>query len=232
MNSKKIILLIALTLVGILGTSQMALAATPTLSATPSSLNKNVGETFYIAVNLIPQGENVCVVKGTINFNNLTCKGITLNSGLMVQTTPTCANPKFVVGIPGCTNAAKNILTVSVAGTNYGQAKLSFTDVKVIGEGKDNASDLKEGTYNIASVQASQTVTPENQDDAQIAGDEQTSNIDQQVNGAEVIPTDVGAASLSSILDYKYFWPLLIIFIILCIGYGIYYFINKKKEKK
>jgi len=230
MNSKKIILLITLTIVGILGTSQMALAATPTLSATPSTLNKNAGETFYVAVNLIPQGENVCVVKGTINFNNLTCKGITLNSGFMAQTTPTCANPKFVVGIPGCTNASKNILTVSVVGANYGQAKISFTDVKVIGEGKDVASNLNEGTYNISAVQASQIVTP----DEQIATSttEQNTNTDEQANGEEVMPATVGVASLSSILDYKYFWPLLIIFIILSISYGIYYFVNKKKEKK
>jgi len=36
---------------------------------------------------------------------------------------------------------------------------------------------------------------------------------------------------LASVSDRGYFWPLLIIFIILVIGYAVYYFIKRKKNK-
>jgi len=149
---KKIILLSALVMVSIVALSQVAYAATSTLSVVPATASKNVGAAFNATVSLVPQGEKVCVVTGTLTFNNLTCKSITVAPGLMAQIIPTCSNHKFVLGIPGCTTAAQNILTVSVKGNNVGQAKLSFIGANVIGAGTAVVFTANGGTYNITAV--------------------------------------------------------------------------------
>lgn len=152
--NKKIILLSTFAILGVLVLGQAVYAANSTLSVLPSTASKNVGVAFNITVQISPQGNKVCLVKGTLSFNNLTCRSITIASGLMAQTTPTCASPSFILGIPKCATVTQNVLTASVKGNNVGQAKASLTGSSVIGVGVLIPSDSQGGAYNITAVPA------------------------------------------------------------------------------
>lgn len=149
--NKKIIFLL-LVILGIISVVQPVSAANPILSVSPATASKNVGATINVAVKIDPQGNKVCVVKGALSFDNLTCKSITVATGLMSQTMPTCAIPNFILGIPKCATAAQNILTVSVKGNNVGRAKVSLTESKVIGVGVIIPFDSQGGAYNITAI--------------------------------------------------------------------------------
>jgi hypothetical protein len=149
---KKIILISTFAILGFLVLGQTVYAATSILSVYPASASKNVSATFDVAVQINPKGDKVCVMKGMLVFNNLTCKSITLASGIMAQTAPTCANPSFILGIPKCATAPQNLLTVSIKGNSAGQAKLSFTEAKIIGAGTALDFITNNGTYNITAV--------------------------------------------------------------------------------
>ena len=164
--NKKIIVIATLAILGAFFLSQSVHAINALLSIFPATASKNVDVTFNIAVQVNPQGNNVCVVKGILSFHNLTCRSITVASGLMAQTTPTCASPSFVLGIPKCTTVAKNILTLAVKGNAVGQAKASLTGFNVIGVGVLVPSGSSGGAYTITSISkfvptpASGTTTP------------------------------------------------------------------------
>src|ERR1035437_7197829 len=98
------IIVIALPLTG----SQMAFAASSVLSVLPLLGSSTVGTSFNISVQINSAGNNVCVVKGTINFDKLTCQSITLANGLIAQTAPTCSVPNFTIGIPKCASISKD----------------------------------------------------------------------------------------------------------------------------
>ncbi|MCX6718613.1 MAG: hypothetical protein NTY81_03395 [Candidatus Staskawiczbacteria bacterium] len=244
---KKIILL-ALIIAGTLSLSvgQIVLADASTLSVSPASANNSVGAEFDVLVQLNPANNKVCVVKGTIDLTNLSCQSITLASGVMAQTTPTCASPNFVLGIPKCSAVEQNLFSVSVQGIQAGPATLSIEGAKVIGAGADVASTLQNGTYNITAViptpvlapivapKTPKPVQPVAQQELQPAQESQTF-IEQTTtpeNSENNVPTTAGTAGLSSIVKSVYFWPILIILIIVLAGYGIYYFLERKKEKK
>jgi len=276
--NKKIILLSVLVVLGVVALGQVAYAATSTVSVLPATANKNVGTTFNATVNLVPQGNKVCVVKGTLSFVNLTCRSISVDPVFEYAIkTPTCASPSFTLGIPGCTTTTQNVLTVSVKGNNIGQAILPFTGIKLIG-GPDGGTDVtflaNGGLYNITAVPKPtptltsdltaynaalsavtesdytveswatyQTVVianPATTEDTQADVDTATANItaaqsalvlkaDLTPNPEDNIPADVGAAGLLSVAS-EYFWPILIVLIILCAGYGIYYLVKRKKK--
>ena len=274
---KKIILVSVLVLLGVCALGQAAYAATSTVSVVPSAATKNVGTTFNVSVSLVPQGEKVCVVTGTLVFNNLTCKSIAVASGLMPQTAPTCSNPKFVLGIPSCTIANQNLLTVSVAGNNAGQAKVSLSGINVIGAGTAVSSAANDGVYTIIAVPKptpKPTPTPTTTSDltaynaalaavtesdytaeswatyqtvvtanlvttknTQAEVDKATANIVAAQSALVLVlastdnlPANVGAASFLTVAS-NYFWPILIILIIIAIAYGIYYFMKRKGKK-
>jgi hypothetical protein len=147
---KKIILLLVIVIVLFVG--QNVLADTATLFVEPASVTKNVGETFNANVQVNPAGNKVCVVKGTLTFDNLTCQSVLIASGLPATITPTCESPNFSVGIPGCATSAKNILQVSVKGTKEGQGSLSFANVKIAGEGAYITFSQQPGSYTIKTV--------------------------------------------------------------------------------
>ena len=224
---KKIILLSVLVVVSMVALSQTAYAAASTLSVVPPTASKNVGTAFNAAVNLAPQGDKVCVVTGTLTFNNLTCRSISVDSGLMAQSAPTCSNPKFVLGIPNCTTSAKNLLTVSVKGNAPGQAVLYFSGVKVIGAGTDVAFQSIGGLYNITALPTPTPAPAPTPEPAPAPAPEPAPApiIDNN------LPATVGAASFASVA-YSYFLPILVILIVLCIAYGIYCFTKRKKETK
>jgi hypothetical protein len=151
---KKITLAALLIAIGILGASHIVLAGNSILSASPASLSSTVGSVFNVFVRIDPADNKACVIKGTLVLDKLACQSITVASGLMAQTTPTCADPSFIIGIPKCATIEQNIFSVAVKGTVAGQGSLSFAGVKVIGAGADVLSSARGGVYDIAAVPA------------------------------------------------------------------------------
>lgn len=156
---KKIILSLLISIISLLAGSQIVLADSSVLSALPLSASSTIDTSFDITVQINPANNNVCVVKGTINLNNLSCQKITLTSGLLTQTVPTCEAPNFTIGIPKCATTSQNLFVISVKGIQSGQASSSFSGVKIIGEGKDIANSLQNGAYNIVDVVQITTAT-------------------------------------------------------------------------
>lgn len=147
-----------MVITGVVAFSPMAYAANSTLSVVSSTTSKTAGTSFTASVQVNPQGNQVCVVKGTLNFSNLTCNSITLAPGLLPQTSPTCSNPSFTIGIPKCTTAVQNILTVSVKGRTAGQASIALSGANVIGAGTAVAFSANGGSYNITAALAQNPV--------------------------------------------------------------------------
>jgi len=146
----KIVLSVAI----FLSTVGVVSAASSSLSVSPASATKNVGEFSFVTIGINSLGNKVCGAEGTLVFNNLSCQSITTASGLMAQSSPTCSNPYFLVGIPSCTTVNKDLFTVSVKAGNAGVASISATGVDVIGEGKSVGSTLANGNYTINAVVA------------------------------------------------------------------------------
>lgn len=237
MNTKKIILLSTVVILGSIVLGQVAFAANPALSVLPATASKNVGTAFNVSVQLDTQGNKVCVVKGTLNFNNLTCRSVTVASGLIAQTTPTCSNPSFVIGIPKCTTVNQNILTVSVKGNSVGQAATSIVSGKVIGVGAEIAFSAKAGAYSITAV-PSQVVEPEKitppVTEEELVVQPEPAPVAKTDFGAE-IPSNVAAASLSSMIGNFFQSPIgyvIIIIILVLIGLWVYDKFSSKKNKK
>jgi len=217
---KKIKILSLLAIVGMLGISQIAFAANSTLSVSPASLNSTAGKTFNVSVQLDPAGNKVCVVKGTLNLNNLSCQAVTVADGLMIQTNPSCSSPSFTVGIPKCSTAVENILSVSVKGTQAGQANLSITGAKVIGVGVDVPFTSQSGVYQIAAVPTTKTQTTTITQTAQ-----QATNTAPVVSNTAPI-TQTAAVATASSSGNAWMWIILVIVMLVLIG-----FIYSRKSK-
>jgi hypothetical protein len=230
----KITLFSLLAAICMLGIGQMAYADTAIISASPSTISKTVDAPFNVSIQLNPTNNQVCVVQGTLNLTNLSFQSITVASGIMAQTSPTCANPNFVLGIPKCTTAAQNILSVAVEGNQAGSASLSLSGVRAIGSGVTVASSVQGGSYNITARQATPVAKPAvNNNGAVVSPAQQptqeiTTPIDQTTSGTN-IPASSATASFASVAS-AYFWPILIILIILAVIYIIY--ISMKGKKK
>lgn len=225
---KKIFLVLLVVLAGIILSSQIVLADNAILSVSPASATKPAGTSFSVGVNVNPTGNKVCVVKGTLTFNNLTCRSISVASGLMAQTTPTCASPNFTLGIPNCTSALQNILSVSVKGGQAGSASLEISGARVIGVGVNVAFAYQGGTYTISAVPAEK---PAQQPVEQQPTEQPITTqapVEQTAAPANNVPASTQTASFASIAS-AYSWPLVIILIVLIFGYVIYYFVKRKK---
>ena len=121
---KKSFILSLLIIIGVLAISHLAYADTTMLSVSPASASKTASAPFNVSVQINPANNSVCVVKGAISLSNLSCQNITLASGVMAQTTPTCSSPSFILGIPKCSTASQSLFTMSVKGTKSGQGTL------------------------------------------------------------------------------------------------------------
>jgi hypothetical protein len=141
-----------IVIVGLLAISQSAFASNIILSASPLSATNTIGTNFNVTIQVDPMGNNFDVVKGTLIFDNLSCQNITPVNGLLSMVVPTCATPNFVIGIPKGTSLLQNIFSVSVRGNGAGQAKISFSGVKVIRAGVDVTFSSLVSTYNILAV--------------------------------------------------------------------------------
>ena len=151
MKSKIIILTVITILYLGLGFSNKVRAENSMLYVLPENLTKKVGEVFDIYVKVNPNGQKVCAVEGKLILNKLSCQKITLANNIIAQTSPSCQNPYFLLGIPGCAINETTLFTLTVKGTNAGVATVSFTDVDVIGEGKSISSNFTGGNYTLVS---------------------------------------------------------------------------------
>lgn len=224
----KIILFSLLVIVGMLGMSQLVYADSAVLSFTPAALNGSVGTSFNISVKLNPSDNRVCVAEGKINFGDLFCQNIALASGIVAQTTPTCASPSFVVGIPKCATTAENIISMSVKGTKAGKAILSLSGTKVIGAGMDITSTVEAGAYNITeTAPTGEAVSNGTQQPIQ-----EVTNPAQENSEGGGLTTSAAAASLATTGSkwFNYIFTILVILIIIYLGYFFFVKKNKKEE--
>lgn len=239
---KKIFILSLLVIVGVLAVSQVVLADSAMISAIPAASSITVGTSFNVSVQLNPANNKVCVVKGTINLDKLTCQSITLASGVMGQTTPTCEAPSFTIGIPKCTAVPQNLFTVSVKGTQAGQASLTFSGVKVIGAGTDVPFGSQSGIYEIITSAVKVITNPEPtpvqkiitktatviQPVKQATNTATTTSIEQAAQENNI---SANTGAVLAVITSGYAWSLLIIIVILCLIYGIYYLTKKNKKE-
>jgi len=155
------IILSAIIFLSVVGFVGIVNAAEASLYVSPATLTKTAGDTFTTSVGFNASGSKVCAVEGTLVFNNLTCQTITVASDVMAQSSPTCSNPYFLIGIPNCTTSGKTLLTLSIKAGNTGTASISATGVDIIGEGASVGSASTSGNYTINAIPViTPTTTP------------------------------------------------------------------------
>lgn len=201
----------------------------------PTNIAKTVGDAFDVFVGFNASGNKVCAVDGTLVFNNLTCQSITVADDVMVQSSPTCSSPYFLIGIPNCTASDKALLTLSVKAENAGPASIAPAGVDIVGEGVSVGSAPTSGEYAINAVPTPSlapipTPTPTPIPETTIVQKEESAAAPViQATPENNISADVGAASVATARWTDFLRIILIIAVILCAVYGIYYFVNKKK---
>lgn len=142
------------TLISIFFTAYTAYAADVSLFVSPADGERKAGESFEFSVFVGSSEKPVYVAEGKLVFGNLSCGSITVVSGLMAQSSPTCENPYFLVGIPGGSTTTKRILDVKVSGGSAGMASVSLTGVDIVGEGVSLGKGSAGGNYTLKALQA------------------------------------------------------------------------------
>lgn len=123
----------------------------PSIYVTPTGITKNVAEVFSASINVNPTNGKVYAVEGTIDFKNLSCDSVVVVDGMMAQTTPTCAKPYFLIGIPNGTDKDTAFLNIKVKGVDVGVANVNIINVDIIGEGKSIGTNSINGIYTIVN---------------------------------------------------------------------------------
>ncbi len=126
-------------------------AADSSIYVSPASLNKTVGDTFDISVGVSPAEEKVCVTEGKLILNKLSCQSVKMGNEISAQTSPSCDDLSFVLGIQGCTANDKTLFTVTAKATSAGTGTANFTRIDLIGEGVSISSTSSNGSYTITS---------------------------------------------------------------------------------
>lgn len=160
-NIKTKIILSAIIFFSVLSFVGTVNAAGSSLYVSPASLSKTAGDIFNASVGFNASGNKVCAAEGTLVFNNLSCQSITIADGVMAQSTPSCSNPHFLIGIPNCSTSDKILFTTSVKAGSAGPASISLTSVDVIGEGASVGSASISGNYTINAVSKPTPATPQ-----------------------------------------------------------------------
>ena len=151
MKTIKNIILTTLFSASLLSVAGLVSAADASLNVLPASSTLTPGQNITASAFIATTGNKVCVVKGTISFNNLTCQSITVANGLTTQTLPTCQSPNFTIGIPKCTSTDMTLFTISAdAGSGGSTASINLTNVNIIGVGVSVGSTANGGNYTIA----------------------------------------------------------------------------------
>lgn len=127
-------------------------AAEPVVAVIPTNVEVTTGARVLSSVVLEAASSTVYAVEGTLVFTGLSCQSIMLGEGLIAQTTPTCVNPYFLVGIPSGTQTNKTILSVATQAGAPGEARLALVSVDIIGEGKSLGTAATAAVYTIAEA--------------------------------------------------------------------------------
>lgn len=178
-------------------------SAESSLYVSPETLTVNTNSNITSYVSVIPNGEKVCVVKGSLSFNNLDCKSIVMAEGLMAQKVPTCSDPNFTLGIPTCTLVNKNLFTVQSNTKNSGTANISLMNLNIIGEGVSVGSKSNNVNYTVNAPRKPEVVTQdpeiiiEEVEDSEI---EVIEEVPEEVT-EEFEETDLQKASLSDLSE-------------------------------
>ncbi len=200
----------------------------------PPSGDQLIDRSFSININVRPDSSNVCVVKGSINFSNLSCNNITVASGLLTAVQPSCQNTNFVIGIPKCSGQAKTLFVVSVTPEGEGPARINFSGVKINGSGVVLSTNFTNGNYDIITEELLNQAEEEPSPDGFIEP-ETPEDIDLQSQNNAVAGLSQ-ASLLSGILNnfkldnLSYVTILWMIIVIIIIGIG--WFIWRRKKKK
>lgn len=247
-NTKTKIILSATIFLSVVGLVSTVNASGASLYVSPASLTKTAGNVFSVSVGFNASGNKVCAVEGTLVFNNLTCQSITVASDVMVQSSPTCSNPHFLIGIPNCTTSDKVLLTLSVKSGSAGTASINATGVDIIGEGASVGSTSISGNYTINAV-VTPTPTPETPTAPPVKTSSQTpvktpakTTTEKNVVSEEqpvqteqpVVTENISAPSfLATVFNFSTFGKSVrTIIIIVIIAFAIYSFIILLKKKK
>lgn len=242
--SKKLILL-SFIAIGVLFSGQAVLADSASLSVLPATGEKIAGAVFSANIQVNPAGNIVCVVKGTLVFNNLTCQNISIASGLMAQVSPTCASPSFTLGIPNCTTTAQNILSVSAKGATAGDASLSFSGAKVIGVGVNVAFVPQSGTYTITAVAPPKPVVPKpvvpktvqpKVEQPTTTQPEEVQPTEQPAVVEDIIPREAATggvlATVSKSLTPQMLFNIMAVLVVILVGFWAFNKFIKKNKKQ
>ncbi|MFH1365933.1 MAG: hypothetical protein ABIG99_00870 [Patescibacteria group bacterium] len=236
-NNKTKIILLAIIFLSVFSFFGTVEAASSSLYVSPASITKTAGDIFNASVGFNASGNKVCAAEGTLVFNNISCQSITVADGVMAQSTPSCSNPHFLIGIPNCSTSDKVLFTVSVKAGSAGPASISLTSVDVIGEGASVGSVSINGNYTVNAVPISttpqvntETTTPKTTKQA-IQPTKQTTQktevpIQQTTPENNLVASAVAADLATGSNWFNYFAIALVILIAL---YGVYYFIKRKK---
>jgi len=95
----------------------------PTIYISPTNLSKTVGNIFDISVKVDPSEQKVCVIEGKLTLNKLSCQKITMGSSISAQTSPSCDDLSFLLGIQGCTTSDTTIFKVTVKAESAGSVE-------------------------------------------------------------------------------------------------------------
>lgn len=138
----------------VVGMSFFGVAHADTVSVyiTPSSITKSPGAVFDATVRVSNSAVKVYAVEGTLVFNNMTCKNITITSGLMAQSVPTCANPYFLIGSTTGMSTDSPLMTVSVKAGASGSGSILVSDPDIIGDGISLSKVSTPATYTISAL--------------------------------------------------------------------------------
>jgi len=156
-NTNIKILFLSFVLLSIFSFALTAQAAGDSLYISPATSTVNAGGNITVSVIAGTSGDKICAVQGTIIFNNIACQNITVTNGLLVQTSPTCSSPNFVLAIPKCTTTDSTLFTVSSKAGSVGTASISFSGVKLAGVGVVVGTTSFGGNY---TINALPVVTP------------------------------------------------------------------------
>lgn len=163
------------------------------LAVTPSTGSYSAGQTFTVAVQAVPDGDNINAVETSLLYNPEVISVVSVSkegSAFSLWTTePTFSNASGVIefggGSPTPFSNTSNLLTVTFRAVSVGSGSLSFQESSVLaadGRGTDVFAEATDGTYNITADAAptptpeptpepSQTPASENEDEAIIFGD-------------------------------------------------------------
>ena len=159
-NTNIKILFLSFVLLSVFSFAATTQAAGDSLYVSPASSTVNTGNNITVSAVAGTSGDKICAVQGTIVFNNMTCQNITVTNGLLIQTSPTCSSPSFVLAIPKCATTDTVLFTVSSKAGNAGTASISFSGVKLAGVGVVVGTSSIGGNYTVNALPVVQTQTP------------------------------------------------------------------------